>query len=227
MQTDVQFREMTTLQMGDPRVSRRTTVASLGIVAVLILIAGVWIGGRAQDAAETTRLLEHLGIDGAVTVADVGAGDGDLIETLASMLPRGSQLYATEIDENQLAALHERAERSRLPLYVLASSAEDARLPADCCDVVILRTVYHHLTQPEPFIRTLARAVKAGGRLVIVDFPPGPGSPVPDGVRDDREGHGVPPTVVKAELTAAGFVLEHETMRFNGRHYLLVFRDPR
>jgi hypothetical protein len=51
-----------------------------------------------------------------------------------------------------------------------------------------------------------SRCLKSGGQLAIIDFEPAPGSALPEGVPANRSGHGIPPDVLIAEITAAGFV---------------------
>ena len=69
-----------------------------------------------------------------------------------------------------------------------------------------LRNVYHHVTEPAAFNKSLYATAKPGAPLVIIDAPPGHGSELPSGVPANRGGHGVPPRSVIDESTAAGFV---------------------
>jgi hypothetical protein len=79
-------------------------------------------------------------------------------------------------------------------------------------------------------VRSLAAALKPGGRLAIIDFPPRQNSDVPAGVPANRGGHGVPPEVVQREV---GATLTHvrtiDKWAPDGQPaalYLVLFRKP-
>ena len=86
---------------------------------------------------------------------------------------------------------------------VVEGAAQTTNLTPACCDAILIRDAYHHLTEPDPIVKSLASALKPGGRLAVIDFPPRPKSDVPSGVPADRLGHGVPPEVVEREVGAA------------------------
>jgi len=52
------------------------------------------------------------------------------------------------------------------------NSATETGLPAGCCDAILLRGVYHHLTEPTAALVSLRRALRPGGRLLVIDFAP-------------------------------------------------------
>jgi len=101
--------------------------------------------------------------------------------------------------------LRQAVERNRLTNVTVIEGAErSTNLPASCCDAILIRDAYHHLTQPADINRSFAAALKPGGRLAVIDFPPRPNTEVPAGVPANRRGHGVPSEIVVAEVTAAG-----------------------
>jgi SAM-dependent methyltransferase len=52
------------------------------------------------------------------------------------------------------------------------SQAGDTTLPENCCDAIVVRRVYHHLTEPAAINASLLRALRPGGVLAVIDFPP-------------------------------------------------------
>jgi SAM-dependent methyltransferase len=57
---------------------------------------------------------------------------------------------------------------------VLLGSQDDTTLPRECCDAILLRLVYHAFRNPNAMRESLARALRPGGRILIIDFPGGP-----------------------------------------------------
>ena len=180
------------------------------------------------ELPELTRL---LGLKPGMTVADVGAGFGAWTVRLAGLVGPAGRVFATDIGEKQLAALRDYTAREGLAnVTVLEGAADTTNLPALCCDAILIRDAYHHLTEPESIGKSLAGALKPGGRLAVIDFPPRPNSEVPSGVPGNRGGHGVPPEVVEREvgkvLTYVQTVRDWAPKSEPASLYLVLFRKP-
>ena len=116
---------------------------------------------------------------------------------------------------------------------VVQAHARDTGLHTHCCDAVVLRRVYHHLSDPSATNGDLLRVLRPGGVLAIIDFPPmlrwlWPWEP--KGVPQNRSGHGVAVHLVIEEVTATGFELVQVIEDWPGRSplasYCVVFRKP-
>ncbi len=207
----------------------------LFVVGGVFVLAGLGSWGLSwyetqQTVDEAGRLYDVLHLAPNSRVADVGAGDGRFTVELARRHLTDGYMYATEIDLGRLAEVNAAVRWAGVnDVTILESRTTDTGLPPACCDAVFLRTVYHHLTRPDAIAADLFSAVRAGGRLAVIDFPPSGWrsvlSPV-DGVPDDRTGHGISAEVVVSELTAAGFLLEERIDDWGAGHYCLVFRRP-
>jgi predicted methyltransferase len=160
---------------------------------------------RAQAEREVPHLVEVLGLRPGTTVADVGSGGGAVTVVLGKWIGAG-RVFATDVTERALRETREYAQKEGLTnVAVIEGSAAATNLPAECCDAVFLRNVYHHIAAVDAFNKSLLASLKPGGRLAIIDFVADKGSELPDGVLVNRGGHGVPPAVVLEELVAAGF----------------------
>jgi ubiquinone/menaquinone biosynthesis C-methylase UbiE len=158
-----------------------------------------------------------------MVVADVGAGKGQLTLALAAAVGRDGRVFSTEIDRERVRALRTTfAEEGPGNVTVVEAKANESGLADDCCDVVVLRRVYHHLSDPDATNASLFRALRPGGLLAVIDFPP----PPPFG----RGRLGAPVQQVIDELTASGFHVLHLNKHWPGRgplgSYCLLLRKP-
>jgi ubiquinone/menaquinone biosynthesis C-methylase UbiE len=150
------------------------------------------------------KLAQLFELKPGMTVADIGAGFGAWTVRLAKVVGPSGRVYATDLGETQLAALRDYVKREGLGnVTVLQGSTNATNLPALCCDAILIRDAYHHFTLPGDMVKSVAAALKPGGRLAVIDFPPRPKTDVPEGVPADRGGHGIPPAVVEREGGAA------------------------
>ncbi|HMH80064.1 MAG TPA: class I SAM-dependent methyltransferase [Candidatus Acidoferrum sp.] len=182
-----------------------------------------------QHPREITRLAELAHWRPGTIVADVGAGDGTYSFVAAQKVGPSGRVYATEIDTEKLQQLRTEVTKRKLDnITVVEGTADDTKLPSSCCDTIFLRHVYHHLTQPQEFNKHLVRSLKPGAYLAVIDFPPSPNSSLPEGVPENRRGHGIPEKVMEDELTTAGLQVEKVIDDWSAQDYCVIFikRSP-
>ena len=209
------------------------------ILLVSIPVSAAWLGGDTwrgggfrAGGSEMPRLREVLTLRPGMSVADVGAGRGELTMALAAEVGPNGQVFSTDIDPIAVDEIRARALASALRnVTVVQAHTGNTGLPKNCCDAVVLRRVYHHLSAPAATNAELLGAVRAGGVLAVIDFPPAlswlwPWPP--KGVPTNRNGHGVVAGLVVDEVTASGFELVKVIDDWPGRgplgSYCAVFR---
>ena len=141
------------------------------------------------------------------TVADIGAGTGLFTSLLSEAAGPGGRVIAVDISEAFVARVADRAEREGLTnVETRVSNERSAELPAGEVDVAFLCDVYHHFEFHEDMLRSIRRALKPGGRLVVIDF-----ERIPGVTREFLMGHvRAGKDVVLAEVRDAGFELVEE-----------------
>lgn len=200
------------------------TVATICIAAVMAAFA-LTPHVRANAADEMARLAKLMGWKPGTVVADIGAGDGRYSFAAAEIVGASGKVFATEIDEEKLRTLRSEVKERNLQNVAIVESAETTTsLPDACCDAILLRRVYHHLTKPVEFDGSLLRALKPGGKLAIIDFPPHPEYGKVKGVPKDRENHGIQQKILIEELTKAGFALDKVVDDWPTSDYCVLFR---
>ena len=203
--------------------NRKRSLAAALLCAVLA--AAVILHRANADANdEIKRLAAVMEWRPGTIVADIGAGDGKYAFAAAQIVGSSGKVFATEIDRDKLAELRSEVTKRHLAnVTVLESKDADTNLPAECCDAIFLRRVYHHLTKPAEFDAALIRSLKPGGRLAVIEFPPRSSLDPVEGVPANRGGHGIPKEVAIEELTAAGFRIKTTVNSWPQGDYLLLF----
>jgi ubiquinone/menaquinone biosynthesis C-methylase UbiE len=198
------------------------------LIAVLLVAAACtgcqWTGfGFRADGPETPRLRQVLALEAGSVVADVGAGKGELTVALAREVSSNGRVFSTEIDARRLKALREAVVDARLDnVTVVEARSRETGLPPNCCDAIVLRRVYHHLTDPASINASLWRSLRPGGVLAVIDFPPP--------FFWSRGALGVPAKALTDEVTASGFeplrLIDDWPGRGPLRSYCALFRKP-
>jgi SAM-dependent methyltransferase len=123
-------------------------------------------------------------------------------------------------------ALQAAAAASGARITVVAAGETNTNFPDGRCDGLVLKDVYHHLTDPAAVNKALFRALKPGGRVVVVDFTP-PGDEAPTPAERGKDGmHGVLPATVTRELEAAGFGAVPGTAPRDVRWFMVIMAKP-
>lgn len=200
------------------------------LVVALAGMAPVAATAKAQDqyASDAASLVAALNLQEGHTVADIGAGRGQLTLALARAVGPSGHVYATELDPDRLRDIREATDSAGLTnVTVLEAHATRTNLPERCCEALVLRRVYHHIADPRLMNLSMRQSLKPGGMLAVIDFvPTGEESPDPDG-RDSGDQHGVTSATVVRELGQAGFeVVRVEKGTRPGRFMVVVRRPP-
>ncbi len=187
-----------------------------------------WTTRFEGESREVWRAREQLiaaaGFTTGATVADIGTGSGLFIKYLADAVGPTGRVIATDISQPFLENAAKRAAEAGLAnvTTVLATTHATGLAPASI-DEAWICDVYHHFEDPAAMLADLRRALKAGGRLVIVDFHRIAGKSsdfIMKHVRADRE------TVI-AEIVAAGFQqLESPPTPFLVENWFAIFERP-
>lgn len=196
--------------------------------AAAILFVGALIASCASGdagAGEAEAIVAALRLAPGMVVADVGAGYGEWVAALAERVGEEGHVWATEVDDENLTELRELVDESVLGnVTAMLGDQDGTGLPAECCDAILLRMVYHHFVRPERMRDSLYDSLRPGGRLAVIDIVPQQAwRELPE--VPDRGGHGIPPAELVEDMVARGFVLLERIDGWNGDEdrFCLVF----
>jgi ubiquinone/menaquinone biosynthesis C-methylase UbiE/DNA-binding transcriptional ArsR family regulator len=132
--------------------------------------AGQWDSVRIELFGATPELPGLLALlDPGWVVGDLGCGTGGVAETIA---PFVRQVVGVDESADMLAAAEARLARSRLASRVGLRPGRLEALPLDdgSLDVALFMLVLHYVAQPERALAEARRALRPGGRVLIVDM---------------------------------------------------------
>ncbi len=163
------------------------------------------------------QIMDALGIADGTVVADIGAGAGWFTIRLARRVGPNGVVYAEDVQPEMLAAIRRRVDAEGLMnVKPILGKGSDPRLPAAALDAVLMVDAYHEIDDRVPLLRNLAKALRAGGRIGVVDFKLEGSGPGPE-----MEERISPETVVNDARSAGLRLLSQET--FLPYQYLLIF----
>jgi precorrin-6B methylase 2 len=180
--------------------------------------------GWGATPEEEAKVIAVLGAAPGKVVGEIGAGDGALSIRLAKVVGPTGRVFSTEL-ATKTDALEKNADAAGVAnVEVVEAKTTSTGLAKDCCDAVFMRDVYHHLTAPMEILADIRKALRPGGRLLIIDFEPRSSLPAVEGVKEDRRGHGIPIGVLVDELKAAGFEVITQDKEWRSDLYAVVAR---
>ena len=165
-------------------------------------------------------IVEKLGLEPGMAVADVGAGTGLFTRLIAARVGPSGRVYAVDIAkafvDHTVMSSHARGLKN---VEGVVCAPDDVKLPPGSVDLVFLCDTYHHFEFPYRTMASIAKALKPGGRVAMIDFERIEGKSsdwILDHVRAGKE-------VFREEIEASGFEFVEELDLFE-ENYFLVFR---
>lgn len=212
-------------------------------IALLIIFANIAPFAAAATAADFAQeserdrtrdewqrpaeVFDALAVKPGDRVADIGCGSGYFTFRLAPRVGAEGKVYAVDIDDKTLDKVRKRKEREKATqIEPILGEAGDPRLPGEINSVLIVDS-YHEFREYDRMMQAVFRAMKPGGRLVIIDGEGPSGRPRTEYHRL----HTIPADLVRDEIVRNGFVFKESRPGFydaeyGKKMYFLVFEKP-
>jgi len=177
-----------------------------------------------EVVAARDEIVAELKLAEGDRIADVGAGTGLFVAPFARAVGGTGKVYALDIapkfvERIEMLARHEGLEQ----VDAMVCGQQDVRLPPSSIDTAFICDVYHHFEYPADSLRSIFKALRPGGELVVIDFERIPGKSDDWTLGHVRAGK----EVFREEIERAGFQFVEEP-KLDGLkdNYFLRFRRP-
>src|SRR5262245_8365352 len=116
-------------------------------------------------------VVKAIGLKPGMVVADIGAGTGLFTRLFAPLVEPGGKVIAVDIAENFVRHIEQRAKADGMKnIEGVVCTADSVNLPPQSIDLAYICDVYHHFEFPYKTMRSIHRALKPGGGVVLIDF---------------------------------------------------------
>jgi len=211
----------TTKTKKPPRVQKTREYKGRVIAETMSYLGADWLIRESREEEERPEeMLDSLKIQPGDVVADIGAGVGYTTLRLSRRVGPEGKVYATDIQPEMIRMLKANMKTFGVKNVVpLLATQADTKLPESKLDLVIMVDVYHECNDPEALLQGIRKALKPGGRLVLVEYKAeDPNVPI-------KPEHKMSTAQARKEVEPQGFAFK-EVLDFLPWQHILIFERP-
>lgn len=202
--------------------NRPGTFMGRAIAPVMSYLGADWLlRDTREEEEQPEQMLDALELKPGDVVADVGAGVGYTSVRIARRVGPNGKVYATDIQPQMIRMLKANIRTMKLEKLVtpVQCTATETGLPDAAIDLVIMVDVYHECSEPVKTLEGIKKALKPGGRLVLIEFrAEDPDVPI-------KPEHKMTLAQVRKEVEAQGFRFLKNDPRLPWQH-IIIFQKP-
>lgn len=191
------------------------------IADVMSYLGADWlIRPEREEEERPDAMLDALKIKPGDVVADIGAGVGYTSARLSKRVGAKGQVLATDIQPQMIGMLRDNMKTMGITnVKPILCTATETKLPDNAVDMAIMIDVYHECSDPVATLKGIRKALKPGGRLVLIEFrAEDPDVPI-------KPEHKMTVDQVKKEIVPQGFAFK-EVQEFLPWQHIIVFEKP-
>jgi len=170
--------------------------------------------------AKREDIVKSLSIQPGMAVADIGAGTGLFTRLFSVETGESGKVFAIDISDTFTDHISKLAADEGLKnIQAIQCEPDSTRLPPSSIDIAFVCDAYHHFEFPSKTLKSIYRALRPDGKLVLIDFKR------VDGVSSDwtmnhvRAGQ----EVFESEIIVAGFKKSADIDDLLEENYMVFF----
>jgi ubiquinone/menaquinone biosynthesis C-methylase UbiE len=181
---------------------------------------------RREEWERTSEFVKRFRLQEGTVLGDIGCGPGLYSWLLSRKVGASGRVIAMDLNTNHLDTVKRTCSRFGITnIHTHVSGVTSLNLPPDTLDAATMCSLYHIIyaeaeEERNAFVADMARTIKKGGLLYLIDNSPVAGDTLP------YHSNYISKKLVIGQLRHYGFTLVEEH-HFLPQRYLLVFRNDR
>lgn len=115
------------------------------------------------------KIMNNLHINSGDIVGDIGAGGGYFTYRFSRKVGETGRVYAIDTEQKSLDFIADNLKESGITnVKTILGNEYSVSLP-EPVDLFLMRNVFHHLSNPEIFLKNLKQFLKEDGKLAVID----------------------------------------------------------
>ncbi len=177
-------------------------------------------GESREVFAKREEIVKAIGLKPGMAVADVGAGTGLYTRLFAPAVGEKGKVYAVDIADAFLKHIATTNDKLGIKnVTTVLGKPHSVELPKNSIDLAYICDTYHHFEFPSRTMASIHQALKAKGRVVLVDFKRIPGVSRDWTLNHVRAGQ----EVFEKEIIESGFKKVDEKKDILTENYFVIF----
>ncbi|MDX9720721.1 MAG: class I SAM-dependent methyltransferase [Myxococcota bacterium] len=174
-----------------------------------------WNAPERDAWQQPQAIIDAMELEGAMKVADLGAGTGYFLPFLSAAVGPEGEVFAIDTESSMLSYIDKQMQAAGLSnVTTVQADASSSGLQEQSVDRILSVNVWHHIPNRGSYSQHLFERLRPGGSVWIVDF-------LEDSPMGPPLEHRLPPEVVLEELRAGGFDASIHPLALE-RQYLIV-----
>lgn len=127
-------------------------------------------GAERVARMQVGRVVETLNLAKGMKIADLGSGSGLFTRPIAQAIGPDGVAYAIDVDKGLLDIVDAKSKAAGITnIKTILGEPLDPKLP-ELVDIVLVCDTLHHIGNQGSYLKTLAKYLKPGGRVAVIDF---------------------------------------------------------
>ncbi len=163
------------------------------------------------------EIVKAIGLKPGTKIADIGAGTGLFTRLFSPVVGEKGEVFAVDISENFIKHIDLSCRSEGFKnVFGIVCAQDNVKLPRKSIDIAFVCATYHHFEYPDKTLETIHRALRPGGKLIVIDFNRKKGVSSEWILKHVRAGK----ETVKKEILSNKFKLIEEKKLFKENYYL-------